>query len=92
MSKIPFEASGPPHLSSLFLFIFLLTSYQRGISNGCTIYFKVAFKPPATIGQAQNTCDFDGNPSVLEAVGMFLSHPPIPVPPFSQNRQQRLWP
>jgi len=42
---------------------------QGGISNGCTIYFKVAFKPPATIGQAQNTCDFDGNPSVLEAVG-----------------------
>ncbi len=28
---------------------------QGGISNGAPIYFRVAFKPPATIGQAQST-------------------------------------
>ena len=26
---------------------------QGGISNGAPIYFRVGFKPPATIGQAQ---------------------------------------
>jgi chorismate synthase len=29
----------------------------------------VAFKPPATIGQAQETVTFDGTPAVLEAKG-----------------------
>ena len=42
---------------------------QGGISNGESIVFRVAFKPPATISQAQKTADFDGNPAVLEAKG-----------------------
>jgi chorismate synthase len=50
---------------------------QGGISNGETIVFRVAFKPPATIGQAQNTVDFDGNQTTLEAKGR---HDPCVVP------------
>ena len=42
---------------------------QGGISNGEPIVFRVAFKPPATIGQAQETVTFDGTPAVLEAKG-----------------------
>lgn len=42
---------------------------QGGISNGEPIVFRVAFKPPATIGLPQPTVDFDGNPAVLEAKG-----------------------
>jgi len=42
---------------------------QGGISNGEPIFFKVAFKPPATIGQAQKTGDFEGNEVVLKAKG-----------------------
>ncbi len=42
---------------------------QAGISNGEPVYFKVAFKPPATIGLAQNTVDFNGKETVLEAKG-----------------------
>jgi chorismate synthase len=33
---------------------------QGGISNGETIIMRIAFKPPATIGQAQETVDFNG--------------------------------
>ena len=50
---------------------------QGGISNGAHIYFRVGFKPPATIGQAQNTVDFSGNEGVLEAKGR---HDPCVVP------------
>ncbi|CAB1056728.1 Chorismate synthase (EC [Olavius sp. associated proteobacterium Delta 1] len=50
---------------------------QGGISNGEPIIFRVAFKPPATIGQAQNTVDFDGNQTTLEAKGR---HDPCVVP------------
>lgn len=50
---------------------------QGGISNGETIVFKVAFKPPATIGLPQKTTDFDGNAVVLEAKGR---HDPCVVP------------
>ncbi len=50
---------------------------QGGISNGENIYFRVAFKPPATIGQAQPTADFDGSDTVLEAKGR---HDPCVVP------------
>lgn len=50
---------------------------QGGISNGEPMVFRVAFKPPATIGQAQRTADFDGNPAVLEARGR---HDPCVVP------------
>ena len=50
---------------------------QGGISNGMPITFRVAFKPPATIGQAQDTATFDGQPAVLEAKGR---HDPCVVP------------
>lgn len=48
-----------------------------GISNGEIIYFRVAFKPPATIGLPQQTVDFEGNPVTLEASGR---HDPCVVP------------
>ncbi|MBP7829272.1 MAG: chorismate synthase [Kiritimatiellae bacterium] len=50
---------------------------QGGISNGEPIMFRVAFKPPATIGTPQRTVDFDGRPVVLEAAGR---HDPCVVP------------
>ncbi|NNG00134.1 MAG: chorismate synthase [Desulfobacteraceae bacterium] len=50
---------------------------QGGITNGEPIYFRVAFKPPATIGKAQQTVDFDGNDVILEARGR---HDPCVVP------------
>jgi chorismate synthase len=50
---------------------------QGGISNGEPVFFRVAFKPPATIGLAQKTVDFDGKPVVLEAAGR---HDPCVVP------------
>jgi chorismate synthase len=58
-----------------------LTNYsggiQGGISNGETIYFRVAFKPPATIGQKQQTVTFEGEAVELEAKGR---HDPCIVP------------
>ena len=50
---------------------------QGGITNGEPIVCRVAFKPPATIGLAQHTVDFDGNESTLEAKGR---HDPCVVP------------
>ena len=50
---------------------------QGGITNGEPIVFRVAFKPPATIGMAQQTATFDGEASVLEAKGR---HDPCVVP------------
>jgi chorismate synthase len=50
---------------------------QGGISNGAHIYFTVAFKPPATIGQAQTTASYDEEEGVLEAKGR---HDPCVVP------------
>jgi len=50
---------------------------QGGISNGEPIVFRVAFKPPATIGKAQNTADFEGRNTILEAKGR---HDPCVVP------------
>ena len=50
---------------------------QGGISNGEPIIFRVAFKPPATIGKGQNTADFEGNNTILEAKGR---HDPCVVP------------
>ena len=50
---------------------------QGGISNGMPIVFRVAFKPPATIGLAQKTVDFDGREVTLEAKGR---HDPCVVP------------
>jgi chorismate synthase len=50
---------------------------QGGISNGEPVVFRVAFKPPATIGLPQRTADFDGRETVLEARGR---HDPCVVP------------
>ncbi len=50
---------------------------QGGISNGEPVYFRVAFKPPATIGRAQQTADYSGNKTTLEAKGR---HDPCVVP------------
>ncbi|KAF7512424.1 bifunctional chorismate synthase/riboflavin reductase [NAD(P)H] aro2 [Endocarpon pusillum] len=50
---------------------------QGGISNGAPIYFRVGFKPPATIGQAQTTATYGFEEGVLEAKGR---HDPCVVP------------
>ncbi|WP_347374711.1 chorismate synthase [Aequorivita sp. Q41] len=50
---------------------------QGGISNGQDIYFKVAFKPVATIMQKQDTIDSKGNKAVAEGKGR---HDPCVVP------------
>ncbi|EEP77085.1 chorismate synthase [Uncinocarpus reesii 1704] len=50
---------------------------QGGISNGASIYFRVAFKPPATIGQAQTTATYAFEEGTLEAKGR---HDPCVVP------------
>lgn len=42
---------------------------QGGISNGEAIYFRVGFKPAATIGQPQNTATYGAENGVLEAKG-----------------------
>lgn len=50
---------------------------QGGISNGADIYFKVAFKPVATIMQKQETIDSQGNLVDMEGKGR---HDPCVVP------------
>jgi len=50
---------------------------QGGISNGEPVVFRVAFKPPATIGAAQETADFAGRPTTLAARGR---HDPCVLP------------
>ncbi|WP_163337666.1 chorismate synthase [Desulfopila sp. IMCC35008] len=50
---------------------------QGGISNGEPIYFRIAFKPPATISMPQQTVNFDGEETVLAAKGR---HDPCVVP------------
>ncbi|KAJ5195064.1 chorismate synthase [Penicillium cinerascens] len=50
---------------------------QGGISNGASIYFRIAFKPPATIGQAQTTATYGFEEGILEAKGR---HDPCVVP------------
>lgn len=50
---------------------------QGGISNGEPIVFRVALKPVATIGQAQQTVDLTGRPVTLEAKGR---HDPCVLP------------
>jgi chorismate synthase len=50
---------------------------QGGISNGENIVIRVAFKPPATIGKAQETTSFDQEETVLAAKGR---HDPCVVP------------
>lgn len=50
---------------------------QGGISNGQDIYFRVAFKPVATILQEQQTMDIEGNPTTFTARGR---HDPCVLP------------
>lgn len=50
---------------------------QGGISNGMDIYFRVAFKPVATIMQNQDTIDADGNATQIQGKGR---HDPCVVP------------
>ena len=50
---------------------------QGGISNGMDIYFNVAFKPVATVMQAQETIDKDGNTVEMHGKGR---HDPCVVP------------
>ncbi len=50
---------------------------QGGISNGEPIVMRIAFKPPATIGVAQSTCDYEGESAELAAKGR---HDPCVVP------------
>ena len=50
---------------------------QGGISNGQDIYFRVAFKPVATILQAQDTVDINGQATTLTARGR---HDPCVLP------------
>ncbi len=50
---------------------------QGGISNGQDIYFRVAFKPVATLLQTQETVTVDGTPTTLTAQGR---HDPCVLP------------
>lgn len=50
---------------------------QGGISNGQDIYFRVAFKPVATLLRDQQTVDLHGNPVTFKAQGR---HDPCVLP------------
>ena len=50
---------------------------QGGISNGQDIYFRVAFKPVATLLREQQTIDVDGNETTFTASGR---HDPCVLP------------
>jgi len=50
---------------------------QGGISNGMDIYFRVAFKPVATIMRDQETVDKSGKPVTIQGKGR---HDPCVVP------------
>ncbi|KAJ1503314.1 hypothetical protein HMI54_008221 [Coelomomyces lativittatus] len=50
---------------------------QGGISNGDLIYFRVAFKPAATIGLPQETVQYNGEVGTLQVHGR---HDPCVVP------------
>lgn len=50
---------------------------QGGLSNGEDIYFRVAFKPVATILMEQQTIDMEGNETILKARGR---HDPCVLP------------
>eukprot|EP00392_Amoebophrya_sp_AT5.2_P006758 g6770.t1 len=55
---------------------------QGGISNGENIYFKIAFKPPATISLPQDSVTLGGEAAVLEAKGRhdpFIVNRAIPI-------------
>ncbi len=50
---------------------------QGGISNGQDIYFRIAFKPVATLLREQNTVDLKGQKTVMKAKGR---HDPCVLP------------
>ena len=50
---------------------------QGGIANGESIFFRVAFKPPATISLEQETANYSGDQVTLQAKGR---HDPCVVP------------
>ncbi|KAL9716031.1 bifunctional chorismate synthase/riboflavin reductase [NAD(P)H] aro2 [Leucoagaricus gongylophorus] len=50
---------------------------QGGITNSEDVYFRIGFKSPATISQAQQTAQYDGTPGTLAARGR---HDPCVVP------------
>ena len=50
---------------------------QGGISNGQDIYFRVAFKPVATLLMEQPTVDLQGNDTLVKARGR---HDPCVLP------------
>ncbi len=50
---------------------------QGGVSNGQDIYFRVAFKPVATLLQDQSTVDLEGTPTTFKARGR---HDPCVLP------------
>ena len=50
---------------------------QGGISNGQDIYFRVAFKPVATLLMEQQTVDIEGNDTIVKAKGR---HDPCVLP------------
>ena len=50
---------------------------QGGISNGAEIYFRVVFKPVATLLREQETVDLEGNPTTFFARGR---HDPCVLP------------
>ena len=50
---------------------------QGGISNGMDVYFRIAFKPVATILRPQDSVDRDGNSVIVEGKGR---HDPCVLP------------
>jgi chorismate synthase len=55
---------------------------QGGITNGEDIYFRIGFKSPATISQAQATAQYDGTPGSLAARGRHdpcVVHRAVPI-------------
>ncbi|MDN3607632.1 chorismate synthase [Kaistella yonginensis] len=50
---------------------------QGGISNGMDVYFRLAFKPVATILRPQDSFDDDGNPIIVQGKGR---HDPCVLP------------
>lgn len=50
---------------------------QGGISNGEPVFFRVAFKPPSTIGKPQRTADYTGKKVILHVQGR---HDPCVLP------------
>ena len=80
--KSSYEAGEAVANSSLFTLHSSLNSnhsggIQGGISNGQDIYFRVAFKPVATLLREQQTVDLEGNSTTFTAHGR---HDPCVLP------------